>query len=109
MDKENLEYLTSIKDRVLAYDEIRSQVVEFLLNKKISDVDLATDLFVIGFLWEAHHRGEVLTDDDLIMFLDGDDLEPIEFDDMKEYHLDEDQAELELEELLDLVYQDHIG
>lgn len=108
MDKENLEYLNSISDRVVAYDDVRAQVIEFLLNNKVSDVDLATDLFVMGFLWEAHHREETLTDDDLIMFLDGDDdLDPIDFNDQKEYILEEDQAEMDLIDLLALTVANH--
>lgn len=110
MDKENLDYLNSISDRVIAYDDVRAQVVEFLLNNKISDVDLATDLFIMGFLWEAHHREETLTDDDLIMFLDGDDdLEPIEYNDQKEYILEDDQAEMDLVDLLELTVKNHNG
>lgn len=108
MDKENLDYLNSISDRVIAYDEIRAQVVEFLLNNKVSDVDLATDLFVMGFLWEAHQREETLTDDDLIMLLDGDeDIDPIDFNDQKEYILEEDQAEMDLIDLLALTIANH--
>ena len=108
MDKENLDYLNSISNRVIAYDEIRAQVIEFLLNNKVSDVDLATDLFVMGFLWEAHQREETLTDDDLIMFLDGDeDIDPIDFNDQKEYILEEDQAEMDLIDLLALTVANH--
>lgn len=108
MDKENLDYLNSISDRVVAYDEVRAQVVEFLLNNKVSDIDLATDLFVMGFLWEAHRRDETLTDDDLLMFLDSDeDLEPVEYNDQKEYILEDDQAAMELIDLLELTIKNY--
>ena len=106
MDKENLDYLNSISERVLAYDDIRAEVVQFLLDNKIRDVDLATDLFVMGFLWLASQRDETLTDDDLIMFLDGgDDIEPIEFNEQKEYILEDDQANMELIDLLEVTFK----
>lgn len=110
MDKENLDYLSNIKDRVLAYDDIRAQVVEFLLTNKVKDIDLATDLFIIGFLWEANQRGETLNDDDLIMFLDGgDELEPIDPSEIREYHLEEEQGAMSLEEILAFTLSNYQG
>lgn len=108
MDKENVDYLNSISERVLAYDDIRAEVVQFLLDNKVSDIDIATDLFVMGFLWLANKRDETLTDDDLIMFLDGgDDIEPIEFNEQKEYILEDDQAEMDLIDLLEQTYNEY--
>jgi hypothetical protein len=102
MDKENLDYLNDIAEKAIAYDEVRMTVVEYLLTNQIKDIDLATNLFVIGFLWEASKRNEILTDEDLCMFLDADeDISIEEIDEYKEYYLDEKESSLSLKELLD--------
>lgn len=102
MDKENLDYLNDIAEKAIAYDEVRMTVVEYLLTNQIKDIDLATNLFVIGFLWEASKRNEILTDEDLCMFLDAEeDISIEEIDEYKEYYLDEKESSLSLKELLD--------
>lgn len=102
MDQENINYLNNIAKKTFAYDEVRTDVIEYLLINKIKDMDLATNLFVIGFLWEANRQNEILTDEDLLVLLDAEDeLDVDEFDEFREYFLDDDDQELTLKELLD--------
>lgn len=107
MDQENLNYLKNISDKVVEYDNVRALVMDYVLENKIQDVDLATNLFVVGFLWQANKRDDVLTDDDLIMLLDAEnDLEEFEIDEFREYFLEDEHKELSLLELLDLLMEE---
>jgi hypothetical protein len=107
MDQENLNYLKNISDKVVEYDNVRAIVMDYILENKIQDVDLATNLFVVGFLWQANKRNDVLTDDDLIMLLDAEnDLEEFEIDEFREYFLEDEHKELSLIELLDLLMEE---
>jgi len=100
MDKDSLDYLAGIGERMVAYDVIRSTIAEYVLENDIDDLDLATDLFVVGFIWEAAQRGEVLLESELTMLLGADE----NFDEDQEFNtyiLDDDNIDLSLEELLD--------
>ena len=100
MDKDSLDYLAGIGERMVAYDVIRSTIAEYVLENGIDDLDLATDLFVVGFIWEAAQRGEVLLESELTMLLGADE----NFDEDQEFNtyiLDDDNIDLSLEELLD--------
>lgn len=106
MDKENLDYLEGIKNKVIEYDDIRSDVLGYVLENEINDLDLVTDLFVIGFLWQAHRRKEILTDEDIIMMLDSEeDIGSADLEEYRAYFLDETHHNLTLEELLDLTVE----
>lgn len=103
MDKENLNYLKGIAERISDYDDIREYVLEYVLDNQIKDIELATNLFVAGFLWNASRREETLSTEELIMFLGSeedyfntDEIEP------EAFALDPEEAELDLYELLKL-------
>lgn len=103
MDKENLDYLKGIAERINNYDDIRADVLEYVLDNEIKDIELATNLFVAGFLWNASRREETLSTEELIMFLGSeedyfktDEIEP------EAFVLDPEEAELDLYDLLDL-------
>ena len=103
MDKENLDYLNSIAERISGYYHVRSHVLEYILDNQIKDIELVTNLFITGFLWHASQREEILTTEELVMFLGAeesyistDDLEP------ESFILDEEESKLELEDLLEL-------
>ena len=100
MDKDSVDYLAGIGERMIAYDVIRSKIADYVLENDINDMDLVTDLFVVGFIWEAANRGEILLESELTMLLGADD----NFDEDQEFNtyvLDDDNIDLTLEELLD--------
>lgn len=109
MIDESSEYLKKIADRMSAYDDIREYVLEFVNEKEIGDEDAVVSLMVIGFLWEARNRGEVLLEEDLNLFLgveEDDEYTYADSDHNLSFILDDDRADLELNELLDLTLYD---
>jgi len=105
MGDDSLEYLRDLGVRALAYEEVRSEVIGFILENQVKDEMMATDLFIMGFIWLAHHRKETLTDHDILLLLDIEsDVLTIPFDDVQVYSLDESQAEHDLSELLMRTY-----
>ena len=108
---DNSDYLNSVAQRATDYNEIRLDVLDYILENKIKDVELASDLFIVGFLWLAHRRDEILTHDDFSVFLGSDDsIYFNEFDtiDTEYFLLKEDEAQMDLIDLLDLTVQSRI-
>ena len=111
MSDESADYLKGIADRMFAYDSIREYVLDFITDRGILDEDITLGLLVIGFLWEAEQRHEVLTEDQVNLLLGVEEDEDWSLDDMDpgiRFQLDEDRADLKLDELLDLVYYELI-
>lgn len=102
MNQDSIEYLNGIQERMIAYDDVRSDVLDYVLTNEIQNGELATHLFIMGFLLEAHHRGEELTEQEVNMFLGTDEEFDYFYDTNKTFILDESQCDLNLEELLDL-------
>lgn len=100
MDQENIDYLNNIAERMAAYDKIRGDVVSYILAHKIKDITLCTDLFIVAFLYEAYHRNETITEEDLAVLL-GDSDDTQEVFSTREVWLSEDKQELSFGELLD--------
>jgi len=102
MDQDNIDYLKQIQERMIAYDSVRAEVLDYVLEHQIKNGELATNLFIMGFLHEAHHREEMLTDRDINLFLGiSEDIDLSESDPVT-YTLEPKQSELELYDLLDL-------
>jgi hypothetical protein len=111
MSDESADYLKGIADRMFAYDSIREYVLDFITDRGILDEEITLGLLVIGFLWEAEQRHEVLTEDQVNLFLGVEEDEDWSLDDMDPgitFQLDQDRADLKLDELLDLVYYELI-
>ena len=102
MSQLGAEYLEKIKQRNLAYEEIRTQVIQYILKKDIKDYNISTDLFIVGFLFEARRQGEVLNEKDICILL-GEDDEQFEEDSgyLDTFVLDYTNFDMSLEELLD--------
>lgn len=96
---EGKEFLNEIKERMLDYDDTRNDVMTFIFENKIQDLELMTDLFISGFLWKASVRDEVLTESDIELLL-GNEFDDIDFNEDLEYILEEDWSKLDLEQLL---------
>lgn len=73
MNKENQAYLEKLIKRNEAYDEVRGEVISFILENKIENADLCTDLFVIGFLYQSRKLNEDLTAKDICILLGEND------------------------------------
>lgn len=106
MDQENIDYLNNIAERMTAYDNVRGDVVSYILKHGIADIQLCTDLFIVAFLYEAYHRGETITEEDLAVLL-GDSDDTADVYTSNEVYLSEDKQELSFGELLDHTVEKH--
>lgn len=109
---ESSEYLKNIADRMVAYDSIRECVLDFVDDNEIDSEEAVVSLMIMGFLWEARNRGEVLLEEDLNLLLGVEETEEYTYSDSDHnlsFILDDDRADLELEELLDLTLYDMIS
>ena len=106
MDQENIDYLNRIAERMAAYDSIRGEVLSYILTNSIKDIALCTDLFIIGFLYEAYRRGETITEEELAVLL-GDSDDQGETFSKNAIALSEDKAELSFGELLDSTVENY--
>ena len=107
--KETEEYFRYLAIRAKDYEQIRRQILKYILRKKIKDSEIATDLFIIGFLWKANQRKETLRETDIAMLLgaDEDDEFLSEVYPIDNYVLDGEQTKLGFEELLDKVLSNY--
>jgi hypothetical protein len=102
MDQDSIDYLKQIQERTLAYDDVRADVLEYVIENRIQNSELTTNLFIMGLLHEANCRNELLTDTDINLFLGiAEDIgnrsvQPVT------YKLEQSQTGLDLFELLDL-------
>jgi len=106
MDQENIDYLNRIAERMAAFDDIRGQVLSYILTNSIEDIALCTDLFVVGFLHEAYHRGESITEEELAVLL-GDSDDDNDVFSKNAISLSEEKAELSFGELLDCTVENY--
>lgn len=98
----SVDYLEKLALRNLAYEDIRTKVIDYCIENKIEDHDLMSDLFIIGFLFEARKQNEILTEQDIIILLGEDDNEDEDSDNLHTtYVLDDDDSNKSLQELLD--------
>lgn len=105
---EGIEYLERIKQRNLAYEEVRTDVIKYLFKKEIKDNTLTTDLFIIAFLFEAKKQGETLSEKDICILLGEDDSEFEEdFSVLDTFTLVEGHEDMSLEEVLDLTVENN--
>lgn len=95
------EYLDSIIQRMIDFDNTRNDVTNFILENQIKNLDLMTDLFISGFLYKAHLRGETLTESDIEILLGNE--ESYDYDEDLEFILDEDWSHLTINEVLTTV------
>jgi hypothetical protein len=106
MDQENIDYLNRIAERMTEYDNVRGEVVSYILQNSIKDIALCTDLFIIGFLYKAYHRNEVITEEELAVLL-GDSNDQDETFSKNAIVLSEEKSELSFGELLDSTVENY--
>ena len=98
------EYLYSIKERMVAYDEVRLYTMEYIYELDIDNEELILTLLVMGFLWKSKQRGEELREDELNLLLGIEETEDFNLSDLDPtvtISLEDDQAGLTLDEILD--------
>lgn len=106
MDQENIDYLNRIAERMAAYDNVRGNVVSYILQNSIKDIALCTDLFIVAFLYKAHQRNEVITEEELAVLL-GDGNDQDETFSKNVIVLSDEKTELSFGELLDYTVENH--
>lgn len=105
----NKKYIENIQERMVSYNQIREEAIGYIIENGIKNSELATHLLVIAHLWLANRRGEVLTEQDINMFLNSE----THFFDIKqkeEVYLDEEHIDMDVYELfeyaVDIWYSD---
>jgi hypothetical protein len=97
---ESKEYLLSISRKVQAYADTKEAVIRYIKKNIITDINLQTNLMVIGAIWTAGRLNEDLTEDMLLSIFGlaatNESALPHKF-----LELDEDHKHLTLKELLD--------
>lgn len=101
--EESKEYLNTIKERMVAYDEVRLYTIEYIDELDIDNDELILTLLVMGFLWKSKQRGEELREDELNLLLGVEESEDFNLSDLDPtitVTLEDEQAGLTLEEIL---------
>lgn len=65
MDKENVDYLYNIAERVNYYYGLRQKAITFVRKNKVVDKNLTINILLMAAVWGAHQRDEELTEEDL--------------------------------------------
>ncbi len=107
--KETEEYFAYLANRAKEYEQVRRQILKYILRNKINSSEIATDLFIIGFLWKAYQRNETLRETDIAMLLgaEEDDEFVSEVNPIDDYVLDSEEVKMDFEELLDKVVSNY--
>lgn len=63
---ESKEYLLSISRKVQAYYDTKEAVIRYIKKNFIRDLELQTNLMVIGAVWTASRLDDTLTEDTLL-------------------------------------------
>ena len=69
VSEETIRYLDSIGSRVRAYHNSTYLAKEYILRETILDQEMIVNLIIMALLWTAAVREEVLTEEELFMFL----------------------------------------
>ena len=101
---EAAEYLNSLAERMVAYDEVRLYTLDYIGDLGIEDAELILSLLVMSFLWKSRQRNEELREDELNLLLGVDENDHFNLSDTDPnvtVTLDDDQACLSLDAVLD--------
>lgn len=97
MNKENAKYLKKIASRVNAYQEIRLRTLDVLEDYDIDDPEITANCIIVGFLWLASVREEVLTENEMLMHLGLEDTLSVD----QEMMLDPEIAEMSFDDAIE--------
>lgn len=98
IDPETTNYLENVANRVELYARVRDIATKHLIKKQIKDKQKIENCIIMSHVWAADQLGEILTMQDLMIYLGADDMESIE-----ELTLTPNYKNKALIELLDLV------
>lgn len=109
MDKENIEYLNRIAERVNYYCNLRQKAVNFIFLNKVVDKNLTVNIMLMAAVWGAHQRNEVLTEEDLENYFRLQSTIDHETDDIQQevLTLDPNTEHLTLNELFELTMENY--
>jgi len=91
------------------YDDVRLYTIEYIGELGIDDAELILSLLVTSFLWKSRQRNEELREDELNLLLgveENDDFSLSDTDPNVTITLDDDQACLSLDAVLDQTVND---
>lgn len=95
----NKEYIENIQKRMIAYNEAREEAISFVLENGIKNTELTTHLLIIAHLWMADRMGEILTEQDINIFLNSE-THKFDIELLEEIYLSEEDSKLDIYELL---------
>ena len=103
-------YLQDIAERVLDYDNVRLYTVNYIDELDIDEPELIMTLLVMAFLWKSRERNEELREDELNLLLGVEEENSVSYDTVDPtttITLDEYQASLTLDEILDITVEEY--
>jgi len=106
---ESAEYLNNLAERMVDYDDVRLYTLDYIGELGIDDAELILSLLVMSFLWKSRQRNEELREDELNLLLgveENEDFSLSDTDPNVTITLDDDQACLSLDAVLDQTVND---
>lgn len=100
---ESKEYLLEVSKKIQYYFDTRQNTIKYIRKNKITDLNLQTNLMVVGAVWAAHKLDDTLTEDTMLTVFG---LESNNTDPTKEiYGLHPNHQHLTLKEILDFTVE----
>lgn len=69
IDKDNLDYLSQLSAKASLHVKAKQETLEYIIEHKISDPDIAQNLLVMGQVWAAGVYNQDLNTRDLLIYL----------------------------------------
>lgn len=92
-------YLKSIGEKVVLYNDAKEEAIKWLVKKQIKDKNKIQNALIMSQIWIAHQLGHNITMSDLMIYL-GDNGD-INFVDNRLIQLDDDMTEMNLQQVLE--------
>jgi len=92
-------YLKSIGEKVILYNDAKEEAIKWLVEKQIKDKNKIQNALIMSQIWIAHQLGHDITMSDLMIYL-GDNGD-MNFVDNRLIELDDDMTEMNLQQVLE--------
>lgn len=92
-------YLKSISEKVVLYNDAKEEAIKWLVEKQIKDKNKIQNALIMSQIWIAHKLGHNITMSDLMIYL-GDNGD-ITYPDNRLIELDDDMTEMNLQQVLE--------
>ena len=93
------QYLKSIGEKVVLYNEAKEKAIQWLIENQIKDKDKIQNALIMSQIWIAHNLGHEITMSDLLIYL-GDNTDIVDTD-TRIVQLDKEFVALSLEQMLE--------